>query len=144
MLRLLLFQIKKVSLADYVIIMAAISAIISLFSYTCLSVTEREIYPDMTSMIGGLVTGAFVSAGFKGRRPRNSIIQNEIVDYLLIVVVSLTTVLVVEYHLLNWLGKTEPEGLAPLINGLVMAAFAGTNFRGARSNNVANSHSELE
>lgn len=120
-------KLKRISLAEYVTIGVSTAAIISLFSYICLFLAQKEIYPEMGDVIGKLVIGSFAPFLFGGWREKSE--RLVITDYLLIGIIALMVCLIANYQLLNWLDRPNPHQLVSTIDTILITAFAGTNFR---------------
>jgi|GEM_PF-2697597 len=119
---------KASTLADFVIVFVAISAIIILFSYTLLTWTTKEIPSDMVSVGVTLAGGAIAAGALKSKSKLDASVKGSFVNYSLMGLAVTQLLLVINYNSLIWAERLIPEKLAPSIHGLVIILLTITNF----------------
>ncbi|MEG5173270.1 hypothetical protein [Microcoleus sp. B3-D7] len=119
---------KASTLADFVIVFVATSAIIILFSYILLTWTTKEIPSDMVSVGVTLAAGAVAAGALKSKSKLKGSVKGSFVNYSLMGLSVTQLFLVVNYNSLIWAERLIPEKLAPSIHGLVVILLTITKF----------------
>lgn len=119
---------KASTLADFVIVFVATSAIIILLSYMGLTWTTKQIPSDMASLGVTLALGAVTAGGLKSKAKLNASIKGSFVNYSLMGLATTQLFLVINYNSLIWAERVIPKELTPSIHGLVVIILTVTNF----------------
>ncbi|MEG3875775.1 hypothetical protein QT972_00125 [Microcoleus sp. herbarium7] len=119
---------KASTLADFVIIFVAVSAIITLFSYMGLNWTIKPVPSDMISVGVTLALGAMTAGGLKSKAKLDISAKGSFVNYSLLGIAFTQLILVIHYNSLIWVERLIPDKLAPSIHGLVVILLTVTNF----------------
>lgn len=122
------------SLANYVIVCVAISAIVSALSHMGLTWTTKTIPTDTYTLWSSLAVGA-VAAGLLARNlDQELLIPKTYLNYVLMGLAFTQVILTVNYHLLIWNDRTIEKELVPSIIGLSTTVLTLTNFRNSKLN----------
>jgi len=135
---------KAHSLANFVIVCVAISAILSVLSHMGLTWTDKTIPPDIYTLWSSLAVGA-VAAGLLTRNLDQSLsIPKTYLNYVLMGLGITQVVFTVNYHLLIWSDRLLHKELVPAIIGLSTTVLTLTNFRNSRTRKSASSSEAAE
>lgn len=125
---------KASTLADFVIVFVALSAIIVLGSYIGLTWTTKEIPPDMITMGVALASGAVAAGALKNKSQLNTRIRGSLVNYSLMGIAFTQLILVVNYNFLVWAERVIQKELIMSIHGLTTVVLTVTTFRNSGYN----------
>lgn len=119
---------KASTLADFVIVFVAISAIIILVSHMGLTWTTKEIPSGMDALGVTLAGGAVAAALRKSKAKLDNSIKGNFVNYSLMGLSTTQLFLVINYNALIWAERPISNTLSLSIHGFVIVILAVTNF----------------
>jgi len=128
---------KQCSLADFVIIIMATSAILTIFSYLLLTWTDKTIPTELTAFLGSFSGGSVISGLFKSTSSKQEVNVNlSVVDYALMGLALAMITAVINYNLLVWADREIPSQMVVAINSMTTIVVAGTTFRNSNTANT--------
>lgn len=128
---------KQSFLANFIIVIMAISAGFTLVSYMLLTWTNKTIPTDLIAILGSLSGGSVISELFKLTSLKQEVkVKLLPLDYALMGLGLAMMTAVINYSLLIWAEREIPSQMIIAINSMITIVMAGTTFRNSNTANA--------